>query len=113
MLLVPTPARFKLLQACGQLHSSRESTFLPVGTVISVQTQKGKLLINDLLETMGERDPELLMELIANPVYNAVLDVLLGFSAMGAFTAHWIEGEGDRQLSHVGTCSVSHPPQCR
>ena len=58
-------------------------------------------MINDLLEAMGEQDPDLLMELINNPVYNAVMDTLLGFSTMGAFTTHWIEGKGDRQLSHV------------
>jgi hypothetical protein len=33
MLLDPTPAGVKLLQACDQWHSSRVSTFLPVDTV--------------------------------------------------------------------------------
>jgi hypothetical protein len=40
MLLDPTPARLKLLHACDQWHSSRESIFLPVDTVNCVATLK-------------------------------------------------------------------------
>jgi hypothetical protein len=41
MPLVPAPARLKLLHARDQCRSSRVATFLPVGTVNSVQTLKG------------------------------------------------------------------------
>jgi hypothetical protein len=40
MPLAPTPARLKLLHACGQWHSSRKFTLLPVGTVNCVATLK-------------------------------------------------------------------------
>eukprot|EP01060_Flectonema_neradi_P036378 TRINITY_DN6979_c0_g1_i1.p1 TRINITY_DN6979_c0_g1~~TRINITY_DN6979_c0_g1_i1.p1 ORF type:complete len:326 (+),score=47.02 TRINITY_DN6979_c0_g1_i1:55-1032(+) len=63
--------------------------------------QKSKYIINDLLERLSVEDPEMLMELINNKTFNWVLDSLLGFSTIGAFTTHWIEAGGDRQLSHV------------
>eukprot|EP00854_Cymbomonas_tetramitiformis_P019947 gene19947-23865_t len=63
--------------------------------------QKDKFLINDVMEQMSVEDPDLLMKLINNPVYNAVMDTLLGMSTIGAFTAHWIQPGGDRQMSHV------------
>jgi hypothetical protein len=49
MPLVPTPARLK---RCDKWHSSRVSTFLPVRTVICVQTLKAlrdRLLGSDLV----------------------------------------------------------------
>jgi hypothetical protein len=63
--------------------------------------QPGKFVINNLMEALSEQDPDLFMQLVNNPVYNAVMDVLLGFSSIGAFTTHWIEPEADRQMSHV------------
>ena len=63
--------------------------------------QKGKYVINNLMEALSEQNPDLLMELINNPVYNKIMDILLGVSCIGAFTTHWIEGKADRQLSHV------------
>ena len=63
--------------------------------------QAGKYIINDLLEAMSLTEPELLLALINNDVYNSVMDILLGFSTIGAFTTHWIEPGADRQTSHV------------
>jgi len=63
--------------------------------------QPDKFVINDLLERLSVDDPSLLMELIANPVYNAVMDALLGFMTIGAITTHWIKPHGARQRSHV------------
>ena len=63
--------------------------------------QSGKYVINNLMEALSEQDPDLLMKLINNPLYNAVMDILLGCSCIGAFTTHWIEAGADRQLSHV------------
>eukprot|EP00936_MAST-01D_sp_MAST-1D-sp1_P002254 g2254.t1 len=63
--------------------------------------QPDKFVVNDLLERLSADDPELLMALINNDVYNAVLDSLLGFSTIGAMTTHWIKPHGKRQRSHV------------
>ena len=63
--------------------------------------QLGKYVINNLMEALSEQNPTLLMKLINNPVYNKIMDILLGHSCIGAFTTHWIEGGADRQLSHV------------
>ena len=46
-------------------------------------------------------DPNLLLDLIANPHFNTFTDNFLGFSKFGACTGHWIEAKGNRQLSHV------------
>ena len=50
---------------------------------------------------MGETDPDMLLQLLADKQLNAVQDVLLGFCKYGAATTHWIEPGGDRQRSHV------------
>jgi hypothetical protein len=56
-LLVPTPARLKLLHACDQCHSSRVFTLLsPVGNVHSVQSLEDFALGN---ETKYDADHEL------------------------------------------------------
>lgn len=51
--------------------------------------------------TNAAPDAELLLDLLADDTLGQVADVLLGFAKFGACTAHWIEGGGDRQLSHV------------
>ena len=63
--------------------------------------QKKKYLINDVIGRMSKSNPELLWKLIGNKSMNQVIDILLGFSKFGSCTAHWIEPEGDRQISHV------------
>jgi hypothetical protein len=59
MPLISTPARLKLLHACVQWHFSRASTFLPVDTVICVQTLKeltvGGVVVDSVTETFGVR----------------------------------------------------------
>ena len=50
---------------------------------------------------MGNSDPDLLLELIADKTLNTLQDLFLGFSKYGACTCHWIEAGGDRQASHV------------
>ena len=65
--------------------------------------QKHKFLINDLWTRMGETDPDMLLQLLADKRLNALQDVLLGFCKYGAATTHWIEPGGDRQRSHVAT----------
>ena len=63
--------------------------------------QKDKWVINDLIERLAKQDSNLLLQLINNPIYHAIADSLLGFSRIGAFTTHWINPGGKRQLSHV------------
>lgn len=63
--------------------------------------QKNKLLINDVIGRMSENDIDLLLSLINNKNLNLITDNLLGFSKIGSCTCHWIEPNGERQLSHV------------
>lgn len=63
--------------------------------------QKGKFVINDILERMSSTNPELLLKLVNNKKINYVSDVLLGFHRFGAVTTHWLEPNGDRQKSHT------------
>ena len=60
--------------------------------------QKHKYLINDLWNRMGDTDPNMLLDLLADRTLNTVQDVLLGFCKYGAATTHWIEPGGDRQV---------------
>lgn len=63
--------------------------------------QKDKFVINDLLELLSKDNPKLLMDMINNPVYTGVPDILLGFSTIGAFTTHWIKPFGAGQERHT------------
>ena len=84
---------------CERVLTSPDA--LKGATNLTHPKQKDKFVINDLLERLSVDDPELLMALIANPVYNAVMDALLGFMTIGAVTTHWIKPNGKRQRSHV------------
>lgn len=63
--------------------------------------QGDKYLINDIIGRLPENEPDMFMKLHNNNILMKVLDILLGFSRYGSSTCHWIQPEGDRQLSHV------------
>ena len=63
--------------------------------------QPGKYLINDIILRLAKDNAGLLMKLINNPYITCFCDILLGFMKYGSCTTHWIEPNGDRQLSHV------------
>lgn len=63
--------------------------------------QKNKYLINDIIGRLSKDEPSLFMKLHNNEVLIKILDVLLGFTKYGSSTCHWIQPNGDRQLSHV------------
>ena len=63
--------------------------------------QQKKFLINDVIGRMSKDNPDLLVKLIADENLNKLMDILLGFSKIGSCTGHWIQPNGDRQLSHV------------
>ena len=64
--------------------------------------QAKKFMINDVIIRLARDDPVLCMKLINNEYFTKFCDILLGCFKFGALTTHWIEPNGDRQLSHVG-----------
>ena len=62
--------------------------------------QKNKILINDLIDRLTT-NMDLFIDITGNIPLNNYLDVLLGKFKFGSITGHWIEPNGDRQISHV------------
>ena len=68
---------------------------------INHSIQKDKILYNNIVERMGNNNPELLYKLLGNKNLNKILDNLLGFAKIGSYTGHKILAGGKRQETHV------------
>lgn len=68
---------------------------------INHSIQKDKILFNNIVERMGNNNPELLYKLLGNDKLNKILDNLLGFAKIGSCTGHKVLRGGNRQETHV------------